>query len=376
MSLLLISVLMAQPAAPLRHLTGPDRTLPAQFTQIRGVVERPDGTVLVADRLAEAVVIADFTTGRTRAVGRAGGGPAEYRLPSALVPYAGDSVLLVDEGNNRLALIAPDGAIRRTFAAVTPGIGAGLFPRAVDQAGRYYAVVPRWVRFGQGLELDSLPLIRYQPSARRSEQVTWIHPAPEPGDPPHRDRPRFPITVFGASDAWAAGPDGRVAVVRARDYHVEWIDASGVRTVGPAVAWTPLPVTREDQLDAIRTLLMNSGVGGKGSGDRPPGGLEATPADMLADKAVAEMADNTAFAKTKPAFTDAAPRIGSDGMLWIERSGRLAAPSRWDLFDRSGRLVFTAELPKGRRLAGLGRGTVYLIAVDADGNETLERYRM
>lgn len=371
-SLLLLSFLSEQPAVPLRHLAGPDRALPAQFNQIRGVVERPDGTVLVADRLAEAVVIADFVTGRTRPVGRAGGGPAEYRLPSGLVPYAGDSVLLIDEGNNRLALIAPDGTIRRTFAAVTPGIEVGLFPRAVDQAGRYYAVVPAWVRFGQGLQRDSLPLIRYRPSARRSERVAWIHPAPEPGDPPHRDRPRFPMTVFGAADAWAVGPDGRVAVVRAHDYHVEWIDAAGAGTTGPPVAWTPLPVTREDQLDAIRTLLMNSGVGGKGNADRPPGGLEATPADMLADKAVAEVADNMAFARTKPAFSDTAPRIAPDGMLWVARSGRLAAPSRWDVFDRSGRLVFAVELPKGRRLGGLGRGAVYLVAVDTDGNETLE----
>jgi len=33
------------------------------------------------------------------------------------------------------------------------------------------------------------------------------------------------------------------------------------------------------------------------------------------------------------------------------------------------------ELPPGRRLIDLGRGTLYAAAVDADGIERLERYR-
>lgn len=371
-----VALLLLVQTPPVRHLAAPDRVLPTSFTQIRGVVERPDGTVLVADRLAESVVIADFGTGTVRPVGRAGSGPAEYRLPSALVPWPGDSVLLVDEGNNRMALIAPDGRIGRTFHAATPGLDVGLNPRSVDRAGRHYAVVPGWVRFGQHLERDSLPLLRWVPGARRSEEIAWIHPSPEPGDPPRRDRPRFPITVFGAGDGWAAGPDGRVAVVRARDYHVDWIEPNGSKASGPPVPWTKLPVTQADRIASMRALLMNSGVGGKGGGDRPPGGLEATPQEMLTDKAVQEMIDNTAYASTKPPFTDAAPRIGSDGALWVERSVRLGQPAQWDVFDRAGQHRSSVILPAGRRLGGLGQGTVYLINTDADGNETLERYRL
>ena len=373
---LLLAVLVLQPTVTVRHLERPDRVLPAQFTQVRGVIERPDGTVLIVDRLAEAVMIGDFATGRTSPIGRTGGGPAEYRLPGGLVPYPGDSTLVLDEGNNRLDLIGPDGRIHRTINPRTPETEVGLFPRAVDQAGRYYTAIPAWILFTQGIRPDSLPLVRYLPDARRLDRLAWLRPSPEPPPPPRRDRGRIPYIVFGAADAWAAGPDGRVAIVRARDYRVEWIDPTGVKTIGPLVSWTPVAVTAADRTSYTRQFLASSGTGGKGGGHRPPGGLEATPADMLTDKSVAEVVANTAFAATKPPFTDARPRIGPDGMLWVERSVADTAASLWDVFDRTGRLTFSLELRVGRRLAGIGRGTVYLVSVDPDGIETLERYRL
>ena len=132
---------IAQPAT--LTLAAPERTLAIDFTQIRGVRELPDGRVLVTDRLDKGLGVADFARNTFTPIGRTGSGPAEYRLPTALAVMPGDSTLLSDEGNQRLAVIGPDLKIHRTFHLQIPGIGVPLGARAVDrlvaresQAGR------------------------------------------------------------------------------------------------------------------------------------------------------------------------------------------------------------------------------------------------
>jgi hypothetical protein len=64
------------------------------------------------------------------------------------------------------------------------------------------------------------------------------------------------------------------------------------------------------------------------------------------------------------------------GELWVERSTPHGSPSEWDVFNASGARVKRVRLPADRRLLSLGRGTAYLIAVDTDGFEKVERYRL
>ena len=80
------------------------------------------------------------------------------------------------------------------------------------------------------------------------------------------------------------------------------------------------------------------------------------------------------FAETKAAVADATPIVAPDGTLWVERSVPSGAASTWDLFNAAGRPIASWQLPTGRRLVGVGRGRVYLVAADEDGIEKLERY--
>lgn len=102
----------------------PERVLQQDFSQIRGVRELRDGRVLVSDRLDKGVVVVDFTTNAMRTIGRTGRGPAEYRLPTSLRQTPGDSTLLNDEGNSRIAIIGPppDLRIHRSFTLLLPGL--------------------------------------------------------------------------------------------------------------------------------------------------------------------------------------------------------------------------------------------------------------
>ena len=101
---------------------------------------------------------------------------------------SGDSLIVADDGNNRLAVLGPDLRIHRTANGRAPGIPAELSPRAVDSKGRFYAVIPAWMSITRGIIPDSLPIVRFTPGAGPVETIARIKASPEPPPPPRRDR--------------------------------------------------------------------------------------------------------------------------------------------------------------------------------------------
>jgi hypothetical protein len=351
-------------------LTKPDAVLPHEFSQIRGIRELRDGRVLVTDWIDEVLLVADWRTGAVRQVSRKGSGPQEYRLPASLLPLPGDSTLLVDQGNERLAVIAPDLSIVRSFSSHRPGLTHTVVPRGVDSAGRFYFEIPNWTR-PDANQNDSVVVVRWDPRNGREETIGRVR-AETFRKPGVRLKPGLPYVIFAPQDVWQVDRGGRVAFVRSADYRVEWRDAaSGRLTRGPATPFRALPVAAADRTEYVRRFITSSPMGGRGSA-----GMSATPAAMATPEAIADMVPNQEFAATRPPFTDLTPRIASDGTLWVERSVPSGAPRLFDLFDRQGVRRRVVALPRGRRLLAVGAGVVYLAAVNEDGVERLERYRL
>ena len=348
------------------QLQAPERVLPVDFTQIRGVRELSDGRVLVSDRLDKGVVVADFARGSTTAIGRTGSGPAEYRLPTGLSPMPGDSTLLVDEGNQRLAVIGPDLKIHRSFNLMITGIGVPLGARAMDRQGRYYLQIPGWLNGPRG-GTDTIVVIRFDPRAQRVDTLARIK-----GSTPRKNtmKPGIPYVLFAPQDVWNVTPDGRLGVVRSSDYHVDWRDADGRVTSGPRIPFERRPVTLEDRMAHTRRFMEGSSISGKNAA----GGLSPLPAEMLEDKAIRDVAEYQEHAAVHAPFTDVTPLMGPDGSLWIERSVRLGLPQTWDIIGANGVLAGRLQMPRGRKLASLGPRWLYAIATDDDGLQHLERY--
>ncbi|MEW5915123.1 MAG: hypothetical protein AB1762_01905 [Gemmatimonadota bacterium] len=342
----------------------PERVFAESFAQVRGLRELADGRVLISDRLDKGVVALDFMTNTLRQIGRTGRGPAEYRLPTALRALPGDSTLLIDEGNSRIAIIGPDLQIHRSFTLILPGLDFGSGARAVDRAGRFYTQLPGWMNREPN---DSVGVVRFDVRSKRVDTLlkvkgmSWLPPGPRYG---------MGWVVFAPQDVWSATSDGRIAVVRSGDYHVEWYEPNGRVTRGAAVPFEPVPVTMAERRAYVRNFLENSNVGGRGGDDA----LTAVPADMMEEPRIQEMAERNTFAATKPAFTDAAPLLGSDGTLWVQRSTKAGAGGQWDVFDATGRRIHRLRLPVGKHLAGLGVRWLYVIAIDDDGLQHLERH--
>jgi len=372
-SLLLLTALLLPQQPPVREirLGPPTATLTHEFTQLRGVRELPDGRLLVSDRLEPALYVVDLRTGRATRIGREGSGPEEYRMPSTLLPLPGDSTLLADEGNARFMIIGPDLKVHRSMPTQRPGLVYSPWPRATDRQGRLYFQVPAWASGPEGIEDDSVHVARLD---LRTGKLDTLARARRPTEP--RVKYGLPYVGFAPQDVWQATPEGRIALVRSRDYHVEWREPDGRVTRGPAVAYTAVPVTERDRVDYMRTFLENSGVGGRGSGSNNPTGISPTPDEMLEPARVKAMAAQNPFAATKPPFTDVMPRVGPDQTLWVERSTPAGAARTWDVFDASGRITLRVVLPAGRRLLAIGRAGLYLAAANTDGLEALERYQL
>jgi hypothetical protein len=380
--LLLASTIMVLtfPAAaqqvPERRLTTADARFPHTFSSIRGLRELPDGRVLVADGIDEVVMIADLKAGKGDTLGRVGQGPGEYKSPDALYALPGGGTLLVDLGNGRLNYIGPDGKYRESspIALGSPPRMSIIIPRGVDGQGRVYfqpamggqrggipdsASVVRWTRASSAFDTVGrvkLPEVTTRQSGDANNQRMSQRPKP------------FPV-----QDSWNVGPNGQVAIVRGRDYRVDWITADGRVVRGRPVTFTPVPIRDADkrewvaeQANGLRVNMENR----NGQMTMAFGRGGSANADQEEEEAIAA----TEWPAAKPPFS--AVWVSPSGEAWVERSVPAGSPRVMDVFDAAGVLKARVTLPAGRRLIGFGNGVIYLRHSDESDLQHLERYRI
>ena len=126
-----------------RLLDKPQVELSEPFTNVTTVRELSDGRVIVIDNGDRALYVVDFAAGTSTQVGRPGGGPAEYRSPTALLAGESDTTLLTDPGNSRILILGPDAKPAGLLTDAWPMTGGQpgtRLPRAIDASGRGYFV--------------------------------------------------------------------------------------------------------------------------------------------------------------------------------------------------------------------------------------------
>ncbi len=364
----------AQQPVPVTRITQPIATFKQPFSQIRGFLELRDGRALVSDGLEETLSEIDFAKGTDRTIGRQGGGPGEYADPGPLYAIARDTTFMLDMGNLRGVLITPAGTVGSTIS-LRSGSGFPVFPHGVDTLGRIYAEPPLAVMNGTRVgPADSSLVIRWDPRrggpldtvahlATTSSSVISVRISGGPGGmgagAPGAAGPR----PFAPSDGWAVAPDGRVAIVRASDYHVEWIAPDGRRTVGPAVPYVPVAITRAD-----KNAWADRQTQGKIVMRTPEGTRTMHPSRPDPDK--------LDWPTVKPPFDARDVFVTPDGELWVRRMEPADDESQtYDVFDARGVRTKQMVLPAGRELVGFGRETVYAMHKDSDDLEWLEMYR-
>ncbi len=364
------SVVTTTPTRPLPaqtlRLDTPDATLDESFSLVRGVRELADGRVLIADWIENRVVLADLRSGSVRLLLREGSGPQETRLPNGLVRHRADSTLLLDQGNNRILLLAPDGRAVRAYNAEAPGRGG---VRGADATGGLYHVVPSWAEGPNALPDDSVRLVRWDPS--RDAEPTTV--ATVQGTRWRKDQsparePRMPMIGFAAQDGWAVASGGAIMIVRTAPYRVEVHARGRAPTIGPAYPVDLRPLRDDDKRRFVAEFNFGSPVSGRGEN----GGLGRGPAADAAQ--IRRQVASAEWAERFPPFDAARVIAAADGRLWVGAAVRPDEPSRYDVFDATGTRVQQVQLRAGRRVVHVGARSVYAVHEDTDGVQTVERY--
>lgn len=357
------------------RLTRPEAEFPEPFTQITALRELPGGKVLVSDRADKVVQLIDFASGSATKVGREGQGPGEYALPSALLPLPGGKTLLQDLLTRRFLEIGPDGKPGGTLSLPAVGGGPaggiviGIGSTLGDSKGNIYLQSPPFNPQNPEVQLDSVAILRWDRVKPGFDTVAWV------GVPKANVQARGGggelrvqvgmARVFEPQEAWGVAGDGSIARVTPSPYRVYWYPAAGGRpAAGPEVPWTPIRVTEADKKAAeearrrARPLMVAFGPGGRQA---------APPAAPLSE---------LSFADTKPPFSGPnSVLVAPEGEVWVEKNQPAGtANPLYDVFDRTGILVRKVTLNPRSRVVGFGAGTVYVMRMDDDDLQYLERY--
>jgi hypothetical protein len=350
---------------PRTVLSKPDATFPEPFSNVAGLRELADGRVVLSDRLEQTVSILSLAAGDITPVGRRGEGPGEYVMPGPLFAWPGDSSLLFDLGGMRGLLIAPSGAVARTVTLQSSGLP--IMPQGVDVRGRIYAR-PSIMMTPGGARPESTAVVRFTSADAPADTIAWLPAVGTAGGFAVQRAgaggpPALRMTPYAREDGWAVAPDGRVALVRAAEYQVEWIAPDGRRTVGPRLPYTPVKIGKAEREEWANSM-----------GDRVM--VMRTPQGSQTMRPPRPNIEDQDWPDTKPPFAGNAIRVSPEGELWIPVSQPAGTKTAlYDVVDARGQRIRQVVLPEGRRLVGLGRGTLYTVSRDADDLEWLERYR-
>lgn len=367
-----VVVVMAAPAAALSQAAPlPPRQAESSegFTRISGLRELRDGRVVVSDGAEQRVVVLSADLRQGDALGRVGRGPREYVNPDAVLPWLGDSSLIVDPGASRVLVLDPAGTIVGERSATVEMRGFAFAPsfRAADAHGwLYYLGIPARVR---GVASDTAPLIRTRLDRVAADTVAWVR---RPVAPTASQQQGGQVTFrrarpdpFAVRDAWGVASDGSVAVVRGGDYRVEWFRDGRRVAQGPVIRVNRITVTQADldQLEDQRAVAARTTSSfGTGGGTLPNRGS----APSIQDAEVS---------REKPPFLANNASVDPRGRVWVPRT-RAAGDSipLYDVFDERGTLVLQIALPPNSELVGFGRTAVYVSRADQDDIFRLGRH--
>jgi hypothetical protein len=363
-------------SSPVRTLGSPDAVLDLALTTVTAVRELRDGRIILVDSRDEKVWLVSSNLSGASQIGRVGKGPGEYLLPSKAFAIRGDSTVVLDLANARLLVITgqaqPGGAL---------DVGWGLscttrrpirlqLARAADMQGHFYsqgspvAIAPD----GHVGMVDSAAIERWSEPCQRDTLAYVPNPfgvgsmliGGNVVGPPGESKP------FPASVQWAVASDGTLAIAYPAPYRVDFVGSNKRRTTGNPIEYEHVKVNealKEEWRSAKRqpqsATVLSRGGSSVNLGDRAEPWREPSQ-----------------WPEYLPPFLSEALHFGPRNLLWVQRSTVARQPATFDIIDPSGHLVYQLRLPAARRLVGFGTDAVYLVRIDENDQEFLERYRL
>lgn len=370
---LTVATLAGAQSPPTRTLARPQGEFAEPFTEIGAIRELSDGRVIVVDSRELTVKLLDFRTGAATTIGRSGEGPGEYRWPNRLHALSGDSTLLHDAANGRMMIIQPDGKPGDFYDPNTIQSDSGLarvrrFNLRYSDGRRYLYGEAQPIRIGPDGKLELADHSAIERLEFRTKKRDTVGFWPLRKDANARLLPSGGVVTQPRMDAWPVwehwlvSPTGRIAFVFPDPYRVDFVEA-GRRVV----QGTPIQYDRVRVDDALKkeheaersapAMVMRYNRGGGSTMElmRHPYEPPASWPEFL------------------PPYRGTA-QFSPDGLLWISRMTAAGRPPLYDIIDGTGKLFERVELPPRTKLIGFGAKSVYLVRLDQDDLQYLQRY--
>ncbi|MEO7997233.1 MAG: hypothetical protein ABI852_07285 [Gemmatimonadaceae bacterium] len=397
----------AQTAIPIRPVGAVEAVSKEPIGYLNGVRELSTGEVLINDAGNRRVMLLDKSLGAPKLIADSSVKTHNMygKRPTLIVPYAGDSTLLLDVGARAFLVMTPAGNVTRVMSPprandLTFMGGNGGGNPAFDAAGNllYRAtIMPAFKApvagkpYDAPVMPDSAPILRGNFNTRSADTVAWLR------------IPKMRITVTPIAgggvtlspvvnplaniDDWTALPDGTIAVLRGQDYHLEWYDNKGARSISPKMPFDWKRITDEEKAAIVdstkraqeKAVITAEGTAG-GHGAAPAGGHGMTIVPITAGDGSpapqATMGNNSAI----PAIAEVAPasdlpdymppvvrsglmKADAEGNVWIlpSTSAQSGNGLLYDVINRKGEIFERVRLPAGRALEGFGaNGAIYM----------------
>jgi hypothetical protein len=356
----------AAQSVPAYTLSAPNAMIKEAFSRVLGVAELTDKRVLVVDFKDGTLTIADFANGSRAQLGRNGSGPNEYIRVAGVARRLADTLYVMDGGNWRYLRIDGTGKLAGTLAFPARAREFGS-PRGVDALGRFY-----WT----GGVVSMHPVTGAKRN-QRSQVMRWdlvadslVSVADFTDHAPELHENKF--FPYAERDSWVIDAKGRVGIVVARDYHLRWIENGKVVFDGAPIPFQRIAVNARER-DAFRA--EKEAQGPAGSGQARGATSDTGRSAPAARRTMLDYYPDAMFPATMPPFVENGARLSPRGDIWVERS---RAPSdlapRFDVLGVDGKLRATVQFPASTQLAALDRNGIYLLRIDGDGLQTLERH--
>lgn len=350
-----------------------------------------NGAVLVSEGSRGRVILFDSTLARMTVTVD----PALPATSASLIPFVGDSTLYPDVASAAMLVLDERGMPTRTIAPPSvadlrrfPGGLAYWSPVIGARGGLTYKGVARRVPgsspYGPAAAAamaqapDSAPLLRGDFETRTVDtvgrvKIDVVRTESIAPDATGNMIMKMLVSPLTYADDWLCLDDGTVAIVRAHDYHIDWIAPDGSRRSTPKISfpWRRLSdLEKQHLVDSLHPALAYMEA-------RAPttyGSAIATPDGVRRLKIqfgfipVSEIPDYT------PPFISGSMKEDRDGNVWIRTLLTTPTPGGYvyDVVNRGGALLERVQIPAGRILAGFGpRGAAILIH-GTDGGAHLE----
>jgi hypothetical protein len=425
---------------PVRPLGAVEHASTELLAAVSAVRALPGGRVLVNDISGRKVVLFDSTLATTTIIADTTSATANAYSSRAvgLLAYKGDSSLIVDPSSLSMLMLDPVGKVARVMSVPRPNeagvlIGGPNGTPGFDAQGRLVYRQPpnfRMQRPANGVFTppeppDSLPLVRIELASRKVDTIGYVKvPKTKMNvsqDANGRVSVSPTINPMQVVDDYAVLSDGSVAIVRGRDYHVDWIRADGSAASSGKIPFQWRHLSDSDKvafIDSTRVAMEKlraqflarqaaggangavgqmtlppeaaamgggapmifmrmDGGGERGNGENPRPRNEAGPGGMPTNIQIPalQFVPPTELPDYAPPFSAGAVRADRDGNIWIRTSTVVNGGSVYDVVDAKGELVDRVQLPANRVIAGFAPGGVVYMGVREEGGARLEQAR-